>query len=102
MENNAVSVVCINSLCEEKLVGHNVQQKSPISAPLLFGHICYYKYINWGSENKLEILRVFYVPEKVVKLTKNKITKIEENLKESEKHSLKCVDISYMACYWEF
>ena len=72
-----------------------------ISAPLLFGRICYQKYINCGGENKLEILHVFYVPEKVVKLTKNKITKIEENLKESEKHSLKCIDISYMACYWE-
>ena len=59
--------------------------------PLRFGRSCNWKRVKRGGKYGLEIpaIFLFYVPEKVIKLAKNKITKIEENLNESVKHCLK-------------
>ena len=49
------------------------------------------KCVNHGGEYGLEISAIFlfYGPEKIIKLTKDEITKIEEKLNETVKQCLK-------------
>ena len=49
------------------------------------------KHVNHGDEYGLEIpaIFLFYGPEKIIKLAKDNITKIEENLNKTVKQCLK-------------
>ena len=74
--------------------------------PLQFGCICNWKCVKRGGEYGLEIpaIFLFYVRENVIKLAKNKYNRDRRKLKRICKtmSKVKCIDISYMTCYWEF
>ena len=53
---------------------------------------------------KIPAIFLFYGPEKIIKLAKNKIKKIEKNLNNNRSalSTGKCIDISYKAYFWMF
>ena len=73
--------------------------------PLQFGCICNWKCVKRGGECGLEIpaIFLFYVPENVIKLAKNKYNRDRRKLKRICKtmSKVKCIDVSYMTCYLE-
>ena len=91
-EKNTVAVVRSNPHCEKEMVGA-VQQKSMILFLLrcALDVFATEKHVNHGGEYGMEIplIFLFYGPEKIIKLAKDEITKIEENVKETVKQCLK-------------
>ena len=96
LDKNAVAVACTNSHCKGKVVG-DVQQKSPWLYPyfypcpivlwtsLLLRNASTMEKTDWKSQR---ILMIMY-PKRLLHCLKNKITKIEESLHETAKHSPK-------------
>ena len=97
LDKNAVTVIHLNSCGKEEVVGHVPQNiLKMVSLYLSLPH-CYLelevtgKHVNCVGGYGLEILErfCFYEPEKATQWLETRLTKIEEQLKESVNYCLK-------------
>ena len=105
VDKNAIVVACAIFHCKEEVVGYEQHEHLHhcihfcISAPLWSGHLCKLENVSIVEVN-IPANFHFHGSEKVIKLAKNNVAKIEETLNETVKHCLKmeCIQVSCKKC----
>ena len=96
VEKNPVAVFLTNSHCQRD--GWHCATEISMIVSMFLSLLRYAldafatrKYVNHGGEYRLYILVIFlfYGPEKIIKMAKDEITKIEENFSKTIKQCLK-------------